>query len=77
VSVEVGPSQDRAENSKIRLRRAKLFFSKDSPTFGVRHPSAEQNAFMLELLYRYAPEGDILKKILVDNPAKLFGFPHL
>jgi hypothetical protein len=33
--------------------------------------------WLLELLYRYAPDEDILKKILVDNPAKLFGFPHL
>jgi 2-pyrone-4,6-dicarboxylate lactonase len=35
------------------------------------------DADLLELLYRYAPEGDTLKKILVDNPAKLFGFSHL
>jgi 2-pyrone-4,6-dicarboxylate lactonase len=29
---------------------------------------------LIELLYRYAPDEATLKKILVDNPAKLFGF---
>ncbi|MSP96247.1 MAG: 2-pyrone-4,6-dicarboxylate hydrolase [Betaproteobacteria bacterium] len=31
-------------------------------------------ADLLELLYRYVPDGAMLKKILVDNPARLFGF---
>lgn len=31
-------------------------------------------ADLLELLYRYAPDDATLKKILVDNPARLFGF---
>ena len=31
-------------------------------------------ADLLELLYRIVPESAMLKKILVDNPAKLFGF---
>lgn len=29
---------------------------------------------LIELLYRYAPDEATLKKILVDNPARLFGF---
>lgn len=29
---------------------------------------------LMELLYRIAPEPDLLKRILVDNPAALFGF---
>ena len=29
---------------------------------------------LLELLYRYAPDQATLRKILVDNPARLFGF---
>jgi 2-pyrone-4,6-dicarboxylate lactonase len=29
---------------------------------------------LMELLYRIAPEPEVLKKILVDNPAALFGF---
>ena len=29
---------------------------------------------LMELLYRIAPEADLLQKILVDNPAALFGF---
>ena len=32
------------------------------------------DADLLELLYRYAPEQETLEKILVQNPAKLFGF---
>ena len=32
------------------------------------------DAELLELLYRYAPDTAEQQKILVDNPAKLFGF---
>jgi 2-pyrone-4,6-dicarboxylate lactonase len=32
------------------------------------------DADLLELLYRYAPDEATLKRVLVDNPAKLFGF---
>ncbi|MBO0903757.1 amidohydrolase family protein [Jiella sonneratiae] len=42
------------------------------------HPVSKQqppnDADLLELLYRYAPEEADLTRILVDNPAKLFGF---
>lgn len=33
------------------------------------------DADLLELLYRYVPEEGLRKKVLVTNPAKLFGFP--
>ena len=33
------------------------------------------DADLLELMYRYAPDQAELEKILVRNPAKLFGFP--
>ncbi|MBR1225015.1 amidohydrolase family protein [Bradyrhizobium sp. AUGA SZCCT0176] len=33
------------------------------------------DADLLELLYRYAPDEAELEKILVTNPARLFGFP--
>jgi len=29
---------------------------------------------LLELLYRYAPDADTRRRVLVDNPAALFGF---
>ncbi len=32
------------------------------------------DADLLELLYRYVPDEDLLKKVLVNNPAKLFGY---
>jgi 2-pyrone-4,6-dicarboxylate lactonase len=32
------------------------------------------DADLLELLFRYAPDGAELQKILVANPATLFGF---
>ncbi len=42
------------------------------------HPISKKQppneADLLELLYRFAPDAATLKKILVDNPAKLFGF---
>ena len=37
-----------------------------------RQPPNE--ADLMELMYRFAPDADMQKKILVDNPAKLFGF---
>jgi predicted metal-dependent phosphotriesterase family hydrolase len=33
------------------------------------------DADLLELMYRYAPDEAMVRKIMVDNPAKLFGFP--
>lgn len=42
------------------------------------HPvSAKQppnEGALLELLYRFAPDATVLRKILVDNPAQFFGF---
>ena len=32
------------------------------------------DADLLKLMYRYAPDEAMLEKILVKNPAKLFGF---
>lgn len=44
------------------------------------HPVSKQQppneADLLELLYRFAPDAATLKKILVNNPARLFGFPQ-
>lgn len=34
------------------------------------------DADLLELLYRYAPDDAELQKILVANPARLFGFDN-
>jgi hypothetical protein len=31
-------------------------------------------ADLLELLYRMVPDDALLQKVLVDNPAQLFGF---
>ena len=33
------------------------------------------DADLLELMYRYAPHEATLQKIMVHNPARLFGFP--
>lgn len=42
------------------------------------HPISKKpppnDAELLELFYRYAPDAAMRKKILVDNPAQLFGF---
>jgi 2-pyrone-4,6-dicarboxylate lactonase len=42
------------------------------------HPVSKKpppnDADLLELLYRYAPDEATLRRILVDNPARLFGF---
>ena len=43
------------------------------------HPVSRQappnDADLLELLYRYAPDAATRQRILVDNPTQLFGFP--
>ena len=36
--------------------------------------TTDNDADLLELLYRYAPDEAELRKILVTNPAKLFGY---
>lgn len=41
--------------------------------FSARKPSPD-DALMLDLLAQQAPDENVRKKILVDNPAKLFGF---
>lgn len=33
-------------------------------------------ADLLELVYRFAPDEALLRRILVDNPATLFGYPQ-
>jgi len=38
----------------------------------VKQPPNEGD--LMELLYRFAPDANTLRKILVDNPARLFGF---
>jgi predicted TIM-barrel fold metal-dependent hydrolase len=38
----------------------------------VKQPPNEGS--LMELLYRFAPDAGSLHKILVDNPAQLFGF---
>jgi predicted TIM-barrel fold metal-dependent hydrolase len=43
------------------------------PVSAVQPPN---DADLLELLYRYAPDDAELEKILVTNPAKLFGFDN-
>ncbi len=44
------------------------------------HPISKKpppnDAELIELLYRYAPDAATLQAILVDNPARLFGFPR-
>lgn len=44
------------------------------------HPVSKKpppnDAELLELLYRYVPDEALLKRVLVDNPARLFGFPR-
>lgn len=38
----------------------------------VKQPPNEGD--LMELLYRFVPDATLLKKVLVDNPARLFGF---
>ncbi len=41
------------------------------------HPSAKQNpddAVLFDLLAKWVPDADVRHRILVENPAKLYGF---
>jgi 2-pyrone-4,6-dicarboxylate lactonase len=46
----------------------------DWPHVHYDKPTMPNDAEILELLYRYAPDPALQKKILVDNPQRLFGF---
>ena len=57
----------------IRHAPERVVWASDWPhPVSVKQPP--NDADILELLYRYAQDEDELKRILVDNPAKLFGF---
>lgn len=58
----------------IRHAPERVVWATDWPhPVSVKQPP--NDADMLELLYRYASDDKVLKRILVDNPAELFGFP--
>lgn len=57
----------------IRHAPERVIWASDWPhPVSVKQPP--NDADILELLYRYAPDEDDLRRILVDNPARLFGF---
>lgn len=59
--------------SLIEAAPERVVWASDWPhPVSMRQPPNE--ADLLDLLYRYAPDEAALKKILVDNPARLFGF---
>jgi predicted TIM-barrel fold metal-dependent hydrolase len=51
----------------------RCIWASDWPHLGYRKRMPD-DAELLELLYRFAPEPELQRKILVDNPARLFGF---
>jgi 2-pyrone-4,6-dicarboxylate lactonase len=57
----------------IRHAPQRVIWASDWPhPVSVKQPP--NDADVLELLYRYAPDEDDLQRILVDNPAEFFGF---
>jgi len=59
----------------IRHAPERVVWASDWPhPVSVKQPP--NDADLLELLYRYAPDESDLSRILVDNPAELFGFPR-
>jgi predicted TIM-barrel fold metal-dependent hydrolase len=71
-----GPPWDDA----IAVARACIEAAPDRVIWGSDwpHPVSKKpppnDAELIELLYRYAPDDDTLERILVHNPARLFGF---
>ncbi len=52
----------------------RIIWATDWPHVSYEKPNVPNDAEMLEVLYRYAPEPELRQKILVDNPARLFDF---
>ena len=69
------PWDDAVEMARafIEAAPARMVWASDWP-----HPLSSSpvpnDADLLELLYRYAPDKQVLQNILVDNPARVFGF---
>lgn len=60
-------------HSLIAQAPERVIWASDWPhPISVKQPPNE--GALLDLLHRFAPEEAVLKKILVDNPARLFGF---
>ena len=59
--------------SYIDIAPARVIWGSDWPhPVSVKQPPNEGD--LLELLYRFAPDPEVRKKILIDNPARLFKF---
>ena len=59
--------------SYIDVAPERVIWGSDWPhPVSVKQPPNEGD--LLELLYRFAPDSAVRRKILVDNPATLFGF---
>jgi 2-pyrone-4,6-dicarboxylate lactonase len=52
----------------------RILWASDWPHLLYAKPEVPNDADLVELLYRYLPDKAALKKILVDNPARLYGF---
>jgi predicted TIM-barrel fold metal-dependent hydrolase len=58
----------------IEIDPDRLLWGSDWP-----HPNVKampDDGDLVDLVPVYAPSPDVRKKLLVDNPARLFGFPH-
>ncbi|HXP30530.1 MAG TPA: amidohydrolase family protein [Stellaceae bacterium] len=52
----------------------RIIWCTDWPHVRYDKPAMPNDAELLELVYRFAPEPELQRKILADNPARLFGF---
>jgi 2-pyrone-4,6-dicarboxylate lactonase len=52
----------------------RTLWATDWPHLGFRDRPVQNDADLLELFYRYAPDEDTVHRILVDNPTRLYGF---
>ncbi|PJE32267.1 4-sulfomuconolactone hydrolase [Pseudooceanicola marinus] len=75
ISVEGAPFDDVVPLAQTLIEHApeRCVWATDWPHPVSKNPPPN-DADLLELFYRYAPDEGLRKQILVDNPAKLFGF---
>jgi predicted TIM-barrel fold metal-dependent hydrolase len=78
ISLQDAPWDDVVPLAQRLIRHApeRVVWASDWP-HPVSFKQPPNDADLMELLYRYAPDNADLQRILVDNPAKLFGFADL
>jgi D-galactarolactone isomerase len=64
----------RLAKALVKHAPERTLWASNWPHPSARKPAPPDDAALLELLLDWAPDSKVRKKILADNPAKLYGF---